>query len=105
MKRAVALFMCVVFLLSVSGCTPKSEYDKLMDEKAAIEKKCNDITSAKARMADEIAAQKKEIAELKDSLSKASASAKDLERELLRATANTKKLEAEIEKLKQAQTG
>ena len=68
MRRALACILVIMLLFSISGCTPKSEYQKLQEEKVAIEKQNTSLTLAKARVEEKVAAQQKEISGLKTAL-------------------------------------
>lgn len=87
MKRALILFLVAAFLISVWGCTPKSEYQKLLDEKTAVERKCSDLTAKNTSLNDEITARKNESKALGVELRKAQATVKNLEKELTKLKA------------------
>ena len=61
MKRVLVLCLIAAFLVSVSGCAAKSEYDKLLAEKAAVQSKCNELSSAKVHLESQLTAKQKEI--------------------------------------------
>ena len=100
MKRIVGLVLIAVFIIAVSGCAPKSEYDKLMAEKSRLDVKYNELSTAKVKIDAEIVGKLKDIKTLKDDLGKANGTINDLKRELGKANARVKSLEEELKKLK-----
>jgi len=82
MKKVAALFLLAVFLVSVAGCTPKSEYDKLLIEKGKIQKKCNDLSSVKVRLENQLSSKEKDLKEVRQALKQANANVSRLEKEL-----------------------
>ncbi|MGB2706148.1 MAG: hypothetical protein WBC74_04775 [Candidatus Omnitrophota bacterium] len=93
MKRVLALFLVALFLVSVAGCAPKSEYDKLLSEKSAIQKKCDELSSHKVRLENLVASKEKETKKLGEDLKKARTRANALEKELAKQKAKIKSLE------------
>ena len=87
MKRALALFLVALFLVSVAGCTPKSEYDKLLVEKASVQKKCDELSSVKVNLEGQLTAKQKEIRKLSDELKQAEAKLNEVTKELKKAKA------------------
>gem|GEM_PF-1959782 len=82
MKKIFALMLVAVFLVSVAGCTPKSEYDKLLIEKEKVEKKCNDLSSAKVRLEKMVSSREKELKSLKETLKQTKAKVSVLEKKM-----------------------
>jgi len=68
MKRVLILCLIAVFLISAAGCARKSDYDKLLAEKASVQKKCNDLSSAKVHRETQLAAKEKEARKLSSEL-------------------------------------
>ena len=93
MKKVLILFLAGAFLFSLAGCTPKSEYDKLLDEKAAVQRKLDDMSSKKVNLDTEVAARKKEIKELKTQVSTLNTKSSSLEKQLASANAKIKSLQ------------
>ena len=87
MKRIMALFLVMVFLVSVVGCAPKSEYDKLRDAKTALEKKSEKLSSQAADLKTDLTAQQKAVASLEGELKRANAKVTSLANELKKANA------------------
>ena len=85
MKKVLALFLVCAFLVTVSGCTTKSEYDKLMDKKNAAEKRTEQIATEKADLAKTIQSRERELKDLRNQLKDMTARAQDLERQLAKA--------------------
>ncbi len=84
MKKVLSLLVLVAFIITIWGCTPKSEYDKLLDQKDAIQKKCTALSAEIAGYKKTIAAREMEIKDLKSELKLAKAKIKSLERKLER---------------------
>ena len=82
MKKALILFLVAAFLISISGCASRTEYDKLVDEKTALEKKTEKLSSKEIELKDEISSRQKEIRGLRDELREAKREIRSLEREL-----------------------
>ncbi len=82
MKKALILFLAAAFLISVSGCVGKTQYDKLVDEKTALEKKSEDLSSKEVELRDEISSRQKEIKDLRNELKEAKVKIRSLEREI-----------------------
>ncbi len=93
MKRILALFLIAMFLVSVAGCAPKSEYDKLLVEKGQVQKKCNDLSSTKVRLEGQLVSKEKQLARAAEALRQANAKVSDLEKELAKQVGKIKKLE------------
>ena len=96
MKKALILFLVATFLISISGCTSRTEYDKLVDEKTALEKKTEELSSKEIELKDEISSRQKEIKSLRDELREAKRKIKSLQKELTKL----EKSEAESEEIK-----
>ena len=79
MKRILVLFLVTALLISVWGCTPKSEYEKLMDQKTAVEKKLDATAAEKVDLQKTIGAGQMEIKDLRKQVSDAQVKVKDLE--------------------------
>ena len=88
MKKVLVLFLIAAFLTTVSGCTPKSEYDKLLDEKAGIAKKCKELSSDRTQLNQTISARQMEIKDLRNDLRNANAKIKNLQRGLAKVKAD-----------------
>jgi predicted nucleic acid-binding Zn-ribbon protein len=82
MKKMVSFLLIASFIISVSGCTAKSEYEKLLDEKASIQKRCDGLRLEKEDLKEAIGAREMEIKDLKTALKKAEARAKSFEKGL-----------------------
>lgn len=100
MKRALILFFVAAFLISVSGCRTKSEYDKLAEEKRVVDKKYEQLSLKEASLREENSARQKEIKSLDAELKKAKAKIGDLEKKLTVSKAKTRDLEKKIAELK-----
>ena len=81
MRRVLALVLITVFVLSVAGCASKTEYDKLVDQKAAVEKKVSDLSADIVTHKKTIAARDMELKDLRNSLKAAEIKARNLEAE------------------------
>ncbi len=93
MKKVFILFLIGTFLISVAGCTAKTDYDVLLDEKAAVQKKCNDLSSERERLKGQITSHQKQIKTLQEQLKKRADQASVLERELAKAKVKIKELQ------------
>jgi len=93
MKRILALLLVIVFAVSVSGCAKKSEFEKLMDAKNSIQKKCDTLTADKVRLAKEIKDKEKGAKDLQDKLKVADSKIKNLENQLAKANSRISELE------------
>jgi len=100
MKKVLILFLVVSLVISVAGCARKSDYEKLLDEKAAVEKKCNELTSEKERLKSETAARQAKIKTLEDTSRKTKASVQKVTKDLNAAKAEIADLQAELAKAK-----
>jgi len=96
MKRIVVLFLIAAFIISVSGCAAKSEYDKLLDEKASVQKKCDDLLSKNVQLRLTISTRGMEIKDLKSELKSREAEVRDLRKDLTKVNAKIK-VEAKTE--------
>ena len=93
MKRLLALFLAVSFVISVAGCTPKSDYDKLLEEKAAIQRKCDTLSSQKVHAESKLSAQEKQIISMVKELKDTREKTRDMKKELVKAKAKIQALE------------
>ncbi|NQU95798.1 MAG: hypothetical protein HQ549_06220 [Candidatus Omnitrophica bacterium] len=82
MRRILALVLIAVFMLSIAGCASKTEYDKLIDQKAAVEKKVLDLSADIDTHKKTIAARDMELRDLRSSLKAAEAKANSLAAEV-----------------------
>ena len=82
MKKALILFLIATFLISISGCASRTEYDKLVDEKTALEEKTEELSLKETELRDEISSRQKEIKSLRDELRGAKRKIRSLEKEL-----------------------
>jgi septal ring factor EnvC (AmiA/AmiB activator) len=90
MKKVVISVLALAFLVSVSGCTCKSEHDKVLKEKALIENRYTQLTHENARLKGQISTQQK----MKEDLAK-------LIQKNARLEAESSKLQKEKESLEQ----
>lgn len=93
MKRAFILLVAISFLITAAGCAPKSKYEKLLNEKIALEKKCEQVTTERERLKEEVAGRQGEIADLSGQLRETKAKVRSLDDELTKAKEILKKLE------------
>ncbi len=85
MRRILALALITVFILSVAGCASKTEYDKLIEQKAAVEKKILTLSADVDTHKKTIAARDMELRDLRSSLRAAEAKARSLEAEVAKS--------------------
>ena len=83
MRRLFVLILLATFLVSVAGCAPKSEYDKLLEQKAGLEKQVEAISAESSDLKAKITAREMEIRDLKNALKVEKAKTQRLERELV----------------------
>ena len=83
MKRIAALFLIAIFAVSLAGCVAKTEYEKLREEKSAVEKRLEDIAQREAELKSEIAARKQEIGSLREELKETNARNRELEEKIV----------------------
>lgn len=110
MNRVVILVLAFGLLVSISGCTTKSEYDKLFNEKASIEKECTQLTQENARLEDQISTLQKvkedlakltqENARLKDKSSTLQTEKEGLAEQLKQITTKVNNLNNELSKVR-----
>ena len=86
MRKILILCLVALFALSVSGCSSKTEYDKLFDEKEALVKKIASISSEKTDLAKTIVSRDMEIRDLKSELKTVNSKLSVLEKELAAMT-------------------
>ena len=86
MRRILALVLITVFILSAAGCASKTEYDKLIDQKAAVEKKVLALTADINASRKTIVARDMELRDLRSSLKAAEAKVKSLEEQVAKLT-------------------
>ena len=86
MRKILILCLVALFALSVSGCSSKTEYDKLFDEKEALVKKIASISSEKTDLAKTIVSRDMEIRDLKSELKTVNSKLSVLEKELAAKT-------------------
>lgn len=65
MKRLLVFALITVFSISLMGCVAKTEYDKTLQEKARIEKVCENLKEKGASFKSEIAEKQEEIKTLR----------------------------------------
>ncbi len=86
MKKILLLFLAVALVISVTGCSSKTEYDKLLDEKKELVKKQTDLVTEKLALKKTIASREMEV--------------RDLQTKLRIEQATSKALKTELEKIK-----
>lgn len=89
MKRILALFLIATFLVSASGCASKTEYDRLIDQKAAVEKKVQTLAVEKENLRQTIASRDMQIKDLANKLKSAEAKVRSIEAELANVNVKT----------------
>ena len=82
MKKVVSLFLAVAFLVSVSGCVGRTEYDRLVSEKTDLEKKSEELSLKETELKNEISSRREEIKTLRSELRDAKRKIQSLEREM-----------------------
>ncbi len=82
MKRVLILFLVAAFLISVWGCVAKTKYDGLLEEKAALEKKSEELSAKETELRSEITTRQKDIRGLRMELKQAKTSIRSLERKI-----------------------
>ncbi len=105
MKKVIISVLALAFLVSASGCTCRSEHDKVLKEKASIEKRHAELTQENARLKNQISAvqrMKGDLAKLIQKNARLEAKAftlqrekESLEQQLQQATAKTGNLTSE----------
>ena len=85
MKRVSVLFLIAIFVVSISGCVGRTQHAKLLQEKKAVEKKCEELLVREKGLKDEIYARQDDIKGLRTELKKAKAQIRDLDMELAKA--------------------
>ena len=93
MKKVLILFVAALLVRSAAGCAQKSKFDKLLDEKAAAEKKCVQLSSETERLKNDATDRQKMISSLQTQLKTANAKVRDLEHELAKTKSEIKALE------------
>jgi len=86
MKKFLLLFLAVALVISVTGCSSKTEYDKLLDEKKELVKKQANLVTEKLALKKTIGSREMEV--------------KDLQTKLKLEQATSKALKAELKKIK-----
>lgn len=84
MKKAIILFLAIVFLTSIAGCVGKTEYDKLISEKTVLEKKSEELSLKETELKNEISSRREEIKTLRNELRDAKRKIQSLEREIIK---------------------
>jgi len=93
MRKVLILLLLVSFLVPVLGCASKTEYDKLLDQKAAAEKRLEDANAQQEDLRKTISTREMEIKDLKNQL-------QNSQRELAKSKAEVAKLTQELSGLK-----
>ena len=96
MKRVLVLLLLGVFIVTMAGCAKKSEFDKLMDAKNAIQKKCDTLAADRVHLNKKIADKEKTEKTLQDKLKMADSRIKNLEGQLAKANSRISELERAI---------
>ena len=86
MKKFLLLCLAVALVISVTGCSSKTEYDKLLDEKKELVKTQANLVTEKLALKKTIASREMEV--------------RDLQTKLKTEQATSKALKAELEKIK-----
>ena len=86
MKKFLLLCLAVALVISVTGCSSKTEYDKLLDEKKELVKTQANLVTEKLALKKTIASREMDV--------------RDLQTKLKTEQATSKALKAELEKIK-----
>lgn len=91
MKRLLVFTVIAALLISLPGCVTKTKHDKLQQEKAQLEKTCEDLKEKEAGLKNEISARQNEVRDLRAELKQAKNDLKILNKQLEELTGEKKK--------------
>lgn len=87
MSKVLVLFLITALLVPMSGCVAKPEHEKLIEEKAVFEKKCDELLVKEEELRAEIAARQEDIRSLREELKSAKEEIRNLDMEISRLKA------------------
>ncbi len=93
MRRVLALLLIAAFIFSISGCSSKSEYEKLMDQKDIAEKKITSLVGEKEDAKKSLSAKEMELKDKTNEIKNLNARIKDLESQLAKTKSELEALQ------------
>lgn len=100
MKNIMIILLIAAFLIPLSGCVSKTEYESLVEEKSTVDKKIEDFLSNEVKVVKELAGKQKEVNKLKAALAQANAKIKELTNRLSEVKTTIKSIEEKMPAIK-----